>query len=189
LPCNTEKTHKEKKEMTQKKIKKLIHYDPVSGFVMAKVNFGTRTKVGDIIKSKKNKYLRLQINNRRYVLHRLIWLYMTGSFPEKYIDHINHDKTDNRWENLREVSHRDNCRNFPMLSTNTSGQVGVSWNKEKNMWRARINIDDKEIFLGYFVEFHKAVDARKNAEVLYGFHENHGLPLPGPRKKPKSCKK
>ncbi len=60
---------------------------------------------------------------------------------------------------------------------NTSGVTGVTWDKSNNRWIAQIVIDGRHKKLGRFTDFSKAVDARKNAEVLYGFHKNHGKDL------------
>ncbi len=90
------------------------------------------------------------------------------------IDHINHDPSDNRLANLRKVKRLDNMRNQSMRSTNPSGVTGVRFNKECHKWQATIMVLGKEIHLGLFEGFNRAVHARKAAEVKYGFHENHG---------------
>ena len=110
---------------------------------------------------------------KQYKLHRLAYLYMTGIMPDK-VDHENHIVSDNRWCNLRNASSFDNMQNTKMSIRNTSGCVGVYWNKTSLRWEGRIDVNKKRIFLGSFELYHEAVNARKNAEVLYGFHENHG---------------
>ena len=98
---------------------------------------------------------------------------MTGIMPDK-VDHENHIVSDNRWCNLRNASSFDNMQNTKMSVRNTSGCVGIYWNKTNLRWEGRIDVNKKRIFLGSFELYHEAVNARKNAEVLYGFHENHG---------------
>ena len=83
------------------------------------------------------------------------------------VDHINHNGLDNRKENLRIVTHKQNKFNNPILSTNTSGVTGVSWSKQKNKWRAYITIDDKQKSLGYYFNKEDAIKARKEAEEKY----------------------
>jgi len=119
-------------------------------------------------------YRKIQICGKHYAEHRLVWLWFKGSFPENEIDHINHIKDDNRIENLRDVTHATNGKNQSSQPTNTSGVQGVSWYKNNKRWIAFITVDGNSIHLGSYLEFHEAVNARKNAEVLYGFHENHG---------------
>lgn len=112
---------------------------------------------------------------KKYLSHRIIWLIMTGHFPDGYIDHINHDRSDNRWSNLRVVSHRQNSLNANLSKNNTSGVNGVIWDKREGNWRSQITVMRKRIYLGNFSKIEDAETARKSAEVKYGFHENHGV--------------
>lgn len=76
------------------------------------------------------------------------------------IDHINRDKLDNRKENLRMISHRENLMNGPMRKNNTSGYKGISWYGGKiNKWYAKISINDGYIRLGPFVNKDDAIRA------------------------------
>lgn len=110
--------------------------------------------------------------NRDYVMaHRVIWKLMTGSDPIQ-VDHIDGDRSNNRWTNLRNVTASENRRNTARRSDNTSGVVGVFWNKQTKKWSANIVL--KTVHLGSFNSFDEAVAARKAAEVEYGFHPNHG---------------
>lgn len=114
--------------------------------------------------------------NYRYVLaHRVIWKLMTGEDAVE-VDHIDGDRSNNRWSNLREVSSAGNNRNAAMRSDNTSGVVGVVWHKRERKWMAGTSIGGKYQFLGLFDSFDDAVAARKAAEPSSGFHPNHGRP-------------
>ena len=119
-------------------------------------------------------YLRVRHNGTCYYAHRMVWAHYYGSWPKKKIDHINGDREDNRISNLRDVTQRDNLRNQTMRKTNTSGFMGVHWNKALNKWRATIQIDRIKLHLGYFDDIEDAAKARAEAEVKYGFHSNHG---------------
>jgi len=105
-------------------------------------------------------------------MHRLAWLYMTGEWPENQIDHINHIGTDNRWVNLRDTD--ENPMNRGMQGNNTSGFTGVSWHKYGKKWQAEMQVGGEHIHIGYFTNKQQAIDARKSANIEYGFHENHG---------------
>lgn len=94
--------------------------------------------------------------------------------PDEQIDHINHVRTDNRIVNLRKASNTENSRNASIGSNNTSGALGVWFEKRRNAWVAEIKVDRRKIHIGQFDAFEDAVAARKAAEVKYGFHENHG---------------
>ena len=90
------------------------------------------------------------------------------------MDHINGNPTDNRLVNLRAATQSTNMRNRRISKNNTSGFHGVYWDKVKNTWRVQIQVDGKHKYLGRHKELDDAVRARKQAEVKYGYHENHG---------------
>jgi len=160
------------------RLKELYSYDKDSGVFTRNITVHYNAKAGDIAGTKtKAGYLLISVDGKQYLAHRLAWLYEYGEFPDDSIDHINHDKADNRIENLREADKTENARNVLLTSANTSGCTGVCWLKDRCRWFAQIKIDGKNKFLGSFVNFSDAVDARKNAEVLYGFDENHGKTL------------
>ena len=116
-------------------------------------------------------YFQGRIIDTTYLKHRVIWFWMTGNWPKEQINHINHDRLDNRWYNLREISNQGNCRNQSLRKTNKSGCIGIYFDKKYQKWKATIG---KNIHLGYFNLLEDAVNARKEAEVKYGFHFNHG---------------
>ncbi|MBY5974183.1 HNH endonuclease [Ferrimonas balearica] len=85
------------------------------------------------------------------------------------IDHINGDKSDNRWSNLRSVSQRQNNMNRPTFSNNTTGHRGVT-PMPYGQWKVQIG----HSYVGAFNSFDEAVSARTDAEARLGYHENHG---------------
>jgi len=121
-----------------------------------------------------SRYIAIQIFCKRYKAHQLAFLYVTGSIPRE-IDHINRNSTDNRWCNLRAVSHVENCCNRGIRSDNKSGVTGVQRRKENGRWRAIITVNKKRINLGTFKAKKNAVDARLKAQRdALIFTENHG---------------
>lgn len=106
--------------------------------------------------------------------HRLVWAYVTGTWPRFSIDHIDGDATNNCISNLRDVPHKDNCRNRGIPRHNKSGHVGVFWDKRTSKWVAGIRADNKAVHLGSFATLEEAVAVRKQAEREAGFHQNHG---------------
>lgn len=121
-------------------------------------------------------YKVIKIKGKMYLLHHIVWLMVYGYLP-KEIDHVNHNRSDNRIENLREVEHKENCRNKTLNKNNTSGVTGVYWLAKYNVWQARIRVDGKHISLGCYKDFKEAVKARKEGEHKYKFHRNHGSNL------------
>jgi hypothetical protein len=110
--------------------------------------------------------------------HRAAFAIHHGYWPTAEVDHINGVKDDNRAENLRDVGRVENSRNCALSSKNTSGVIGVWWNAGKGKWEARVKVNYKPVFLGRFDSFDDAVRARKEAEVVFGFHQNHSRPKP-----------
>lgn len=89
------------------------------------------------------------------------------SSTEMQIDHINHNRFDNRKNNLRICTPSQNCMNKSLRPDNTTGVPGVYWYKPSNQWVAKICANKNEIHLGYFDIFEDAVLARKQAEEKY----------------------
>lgn len=114
------------------------------------------------------------IFGRTYASHRVIWALVTGRWPADQIDHINHDRADNRLDNLREVVNQQNAQNQSLRSDNKTGFVGVRWSKPHRKWVAHARRGVGGNYLGIFGCFGKALKARKAAEKELGFHPNHG---------------
>ena len=98
--------------MNQALLKKLLHYDPETGvfvWIVHKSSHALNGAIAGIVR--KSGYVEFDINRKRYRAHRLAWLYMTGKWPTNQIDHKNGDRTDNRWENLRDVTPLINSQN------------------------------------------------------------------------------
>ena len=133
-------------------------------------------KQAGYLRVKENGYRRkhVRLDGKLYTASHVIWLYMLGYWPEYEIDHINHDGTDNRWINLREVTHAENMQNTSKSRSNTSGVVGVHWVKRDKKWSAFISCNKKRVHGGYFDDFEEACSRRKQLENEYGFNENHG---------------
>lgn len=152
------------------------YFEYKDGKLYWKVNKGT-AKVGEEAGyiNEDTGYIDVGFDYKRYQAHRIIWEMHYGSIPEGMeIDHIWHNKLDNRIENLRLVTPIENSRNKSKNKNNISGVTGVSWNKRDNKWNVYIGVNGKNKYLGSFSDFNQAVDIRKQAELKYQFHENHG---------------
>lgn len=159
-------------------LKTQLSYDPETGdfsWLCKKQGRGLG-KAGHL---DKDGYFRtaMRYNNQKHDLQlaRVAFALMVGRWPI-CIDHINGNRTDNRWFNIREVSQAENSKNQKVYKNNTSGVPGVRWIKDKNKWGSRIRHAGKVHSLGHYQCFFEAVCAKKSAELRYGFHENHGRP-------------
>ena len=147
-----------------------LSYDPLTGEIK-RLSDGEE-KRADLIRQ---SYRTVSFNSKTYLAHRLAWFLHYGQWPSESIDHKNHDGTDNRLDNLRDVPQVDNLKNSKRSKANSSGCTGVS-KGYKGRFYAWIGYKGKRISLGGFENFEDAVAARKEAEVRYGYHKNHGMP-------------
>ncbi len=163
-------------ELTQAEAERLFHYDPETGNLIRRITVGSRSREGDVAGHHLHHgYRAVGINSVKYLVHRVVWLIIHGEFPPKEIDHINGDKSDNRLTNLRAVSRHENNRNLKLSKRNTSGVIGVSYDKRRNKWIARIQSEAcTQKSLGEFQNKSDAIEARRLANIKYGYHANHG---------------
>ncbi len=120
-------------------------------------------------------YIKITYKYKKYRAHHLAFLAMTGEYPKHGVDHINHNRADNRWSNLSDTSQLDNNRNRSIQSNNSSGYHGVRYCKRDDLWSANIKVNGKVIYLGGSKSKQDCINMRTHAEKLYGFHENHGV--------------
>ncbi len=158
-----------KERLTQERLKDLLNYDPDTGIFAWKV--GRRGVKRGSIAGTPNAYgyIRICIDGKNFYASRLAFLWVEGYFPENDVDHIDRDRSNNRWLNLREASRSCNMRNCGIICNNKSGVTGVSWDKLSSKWRSDITIYGKSVPLGRFKFFVEAVKARWEAEVKYNF--------------------
>jgi len=160
--------------LTQQRLKEILKYNPETGIFTWLVNAGSARK-GKVAGSVNgNGYITIAVSGVSYRAHRLAYLYMEGEFPPEQIDHINGVRDDNRYDNLRAVSAKENQRNASKRADNTSGITGVSWCNTYNKWFSSIKAGGRKKFIGRYDDFFEACCARKSAEKKYGFHPNHG---------------
>jgi hypothetical protein len=150
--------------LTQQKLKELLDYNPDTGDFTNKVHRNGRSPFGAIAGyTRPDRYKSIRIDRKSYLQHRLAWLYVYGVWPEKHIDHINNDPSDNRILNLRDVTRSENLQNRAAQSNNTSGHKGVTWLKATQKWQAQIRLNNKNIYLGTFDTVELASDAYQSA--------------------------
>ena len=166
------------KFLTRDYLKEILSYDKETGYFYWKKNRARNIVAGEIAgyvseSRKGKKYIKICMGGTCYYAHRLAYLYINGKFPEKHIDHIDGDGTNNSWTNLRDADRSANSKNMKLFKNNSSGFCGVTMLDGK--WAAQIKTAGKYIYLGSFDKKSDAINARKEANKKYGFSDLHGV--------------
>lgn len=158
--------------ITAERLKELYIYDPDTGDFTQKVD--TKTCKSGEVRRRVNSwgYLYLSIDGRPYLNHRLAILYMTGSHPADLVDHIDQDKLNNRYINLRQATKSQNNRNKQLVATNKSGVAGVH-QRANGKWKAEAFLKGKTVSIGTYSTLQEAADAR--AAYVREHYEGFGV--------------
>lgn len=151
----------------QSELMRRFNYDPATGQFVRLIG-SRKVKPGTVAGSLNRGYVKISIDSRPYFAHRLAWVYMTGEQPSMGIDHINGNRSDNRWSNLRVSSQTDNMCNASSRKHNRTGLKGVTKHNDSK-YVARICYADRRQYLGCFKtaeEAKAAYDAA--AKILHG---------------------
>lgn len=148
--------------LTQEELKRILHYDPGTGAFTWLITPSTRKYKGDKAGTPHEGYNRIYYKRHPYYAHRLAFLYMTGKLPIADVDHINGDRGDDSWINLREATRSLNASNRKSAYKNSeSGLLGVSpLHGGSKPWRATILVEGKKLHLGCF-------DSKEEAHAYY----------------------
>jgi hypothetical protein len=160
----------------QPDFRSLLSYDPETGEFrwLVKRTRNLKANVGDLAGGVcDNGYIRMMVGGRKYRAHRLAFLFMGRDMPQQ-VDHINGNRTDNRWCNLRAADPNINAKNARKRKDGNTPVTGIGYVKRLKKWRVRVNHCGKPIYLGIYSSLEDAMNARAAANGEYGFHENHG---------------
>ena len=150
--------------LTQERLKTLFEYNPDTGVFTRKVKV-KHQPAGTVVGTVGTRgYLQCNVDGKPYKMHRLAWLYVYGAWPIGEIDHINHNTSDNRLINLRDVTCAQNHQNRARQTKSASGYLGVTWHKRDKRWQAQIEVDGVSKHLGYYKSLPDALAAREQAE-------------------------
>lgn len=151
-------------------VRDLLDYDPVTGLLHWRKNrngFGG-IKAGDVAgRRDRYGYIIVKIAGRRYRAHHVIWLHVNGVWPPSRLDHKNRVSDANQIENLRPASGQQNSANTGAHRDSLSGIKGVSWNKQRQKWNAKICVGGKRIHLGSFFIKEDAASAYREASLKH----------------------
>jgi hypothetical protein len=159
--------------LTVAELKQELDYDQFTGVFRWRISryrgIKARQIKGEVAGHLQSKgYLALRISGVKHLVHRLAFLYMTGEWPVGQVDHVDRDKINNAWINLRDVDGTTNLGNSrPLWAHNTSGIKGVCFYKRDKTWQAFIRYKGKMIYLGRYHDIVEAAAARQMAEEKY----------------------
>ena len=140
-----------------------LKYNSDSGEIIwiRKSSKNSHVHVGSIAGSMNfSGYLQTMFKGVVYQNHRIAWFLFTGEQPTEEIDHIDSNKLNNAFVNLRTATQQENSLNKGLRIDNTSGYKGVHLHTVSGKWIARIAFNGKRISLGYF-------DTPKEAHLAY----------------------
>lgn len=136
--------------LTADRLREVLSYDKESG-QFTRLVCGDDSLVGPTGEVNHHGYERIAVDGNTYQAHRLAWLHVTGTWPALYIDHIDGNRSNNRWANLREASREVNNQNQRRAhKDNKTGFLGVYFHKASGLFASRICVDRKSIMVGYF---------------------------------------
>jgi hypothetical protein len=151
-------------DLTAARLRELLTYHPETG-VFTRNSTRRRWLAGEEVgsSSKLHAYYRLKVDGGYYPAHRLAWLYMTGEWPSEFIDHIDRNRRNNVWKNLRDVTQTVNQYNVVAPQRNNKlgvrGVCSTKWG-----FQASIRVDGRLRYLGHFKTLEEAAQAYLNAK-------------------------
>ena len=158
--------------ITQERLKEVLDYNPETGVFQWRECIASNAPAGAIAGTPLKKgYIKISVDDRGYLAHRLAILYTDGYLPENTVDHIDRVPWHNSRLNLREASQQCQSRNCGLNKNNTSGLKGVFWDNGHGKWGAQIVVGGKNKRLGLFGSIIEAAYVRYAAEQCLGFQD------------------
>lgn len=146
------------------RIHELLRYEPETGKLFWKISTSNRVRAGSEAGTiSKIGYRYVSIDGHRALAHRLIFFMQNGVWPSESIDHMDNDRLNNRWSNLRECNRTVNAENKKSaLSNNKLGILGVS--PSRGRFKAQIQVSGKNKFIGRYDSVEEAQKAYLDAK-------------------------
>lgn len=152
--------------LTAHRARELFDYDEISGDLIWSARSRHRAHcIGRVAGHIDGEgYRRVKVDDKEYRAHRVVWLWVRGSWPMTELDHIDRDRLNNRIANLRETTRQQNC-----LNRDFSKARGVkrAHKSRSERWMATITVNQRSIHLGTFNTETAAHAAYQRARVQY----------------------
>ena len=143
--------------LTLAKLKARFRYNPM---------IGVFTKAGKSVGAITNGHIQICIDYKRYYAHRLAWFYHYGTWPPDQIDHIDRNGLNNKIDNLRLASNRENMCNIRKTNVPNGLPKGV-FRLPSGNFAAKISLPSKQLYLGSFTTAQEAGEAYEQATIKY----------------------
>lgn len=154
--------------ITAEELRAQLRYEPETGKFYA-IAPGRKRLVGHEVGTYSYGYHQIGVGKKKYLAHRLAFLWMTGEWPPACVDHIDMNRANNSWTNLRLATKAQNNVNANRPRNNTSGYVGVRYAERLKKWRAYITVDRRQKHLGVFETMELASEFRQlAAKMIFG---------------------
>jgi hypothetical protein len=142
---------------TANRVRDLFDYNPQTGALIRKRTVSNNAKSGDIVGWRNSDgYLNVRVDNVSYKVHQIVWLHVTGTWPSGVIDHINRDKKDNRFCNLRDTTVQTNNINKGPRKDSKTGIPNVTWRDRDKRFYVACRRNGKQNYGGSFTSLEGA---------------------------------
>ena len=151
-------------ELTPRRLRELMTYDPYTGLFT--------NRFGQVLGSGQTraKYIRIAIDNKMYLAHRLAWFWIHDEWPAYDLDHIDGNGQNNAIINLQQLDVGTNLRKGKQYKNNKTGNRGVMFETRRGKYKSQITYAGKNYFIGYFSTAEEAHEAYlKKLKELRGF--------------------
>lgn len=154
---------------TAEEIKRLLDYNAQTGALTWRTRgypAWDARYAGTVAGATTGGYRQVSVQNKRYPVAHVVWVWMTGAWPKAQIDHVDRDPLNNRFANLREASSALNCANQGVRANNKLGLKGVHYDPTRKKYKAQIQFDRRKKHLGWFTTKEAAAKAYRRAAII-----------------------
>ena len=136
--------------LTQARLRELLDYDPKTGGFTWRIRRNQLALKGSKAGTPDSHgHIQIGVDGKFYLAHRLVWMHVYGLWPNLDVDHINGIKSDNRIENLRDISTAMNCQNELKARSNSQTKL-LGTHRVRYGYIAQICVNGKKRYIGLF---------------------------------------